>query len=287
MPVHACKVRYTDNDILQERQRMSQAAVQQQDEADFLVCEQDGVITAKFNRPKTRNALTFAMYEGLANLCRDVKTDGSVKAIIVTGADERAFAAGTDMAQFRDFSGPGDAIAYEEKIERVLTAIETCKVPTIAAISGACTGGGAGIAVACDLRIATEDSRFGFPIARTLGNCLSINNYARLVSLVGAGRVMDMILMARLIGAQDAQAIGLISEVVPDHAALAARAREMAETLGGHAPLTMSATKEALRRIRRGEREGNDFVVQCYTSEDFKEGMEAFLSKRKPQWKGR
>ena len=287
MPVHACKVRYTDNDILQERQRMSQAAVQQQDEADFLVCEQDGVITAKFNRPKTRNALTFAMYEGLANLCRDVKTDGSVKAIVVTGSDERAFAAGTDMAQFRDFSDPGDAIAYEEKIERIMTTIETCKVPTIAAISGACTGGGAALAIACDLRIATADARFGFPIARTLGNCLSLGNHARLVSLIGAGRVMDMILMARLIEAEDAQAIGLISEVVPDHAALMARANEMAEILGGHAPLTMRATKEAIGRVRRGEREDSDLIVSCYTSEDFKEGMEAFLGKRKPQWKGR
>ena len=265
---------------------MSQAAVQQ-DEAEFLVSEINGIITAKFNRPKTRNALTFAMYEGIADLCQNVKADGSVKAIIVTGVDEKAFAAGTDMAQFRNFSTPEDAIGYEDKIERVLTAIETCKVPTIAAISGPCTGGGAGIAVARDLRIATSDARFGFPIARTLGNCLSINNYARLVSLVGAGRVMDMILMARLIGAEDAQAIGLISEVLSDHTALMARANEMAETLGGHAPLTMRATKEALRRIRKGEREGSDFVVECYTSADFKEGMDAFLGKRKPEWTGR
>ncbi|MCB1472705.1 MAG: enoyl-CoA hydratase/isomerase family protein [Rhodobiaceae bacterium] len=256
-------------------------------EDDFLVSEDNGIIRAQFNRPRTRNALTFEMYEGLADLCRNVEADGSVKAIIVSGSDERAFAAGTDMAQFRDFSTPEDALAYEKKIEGILEAIETCPVPTIAAISGACTGGGAGIAVACDLRIASADARFGFPIARTLGNCLSLANYARLVSLIGAGRVMDLILMARLVPAEEARAIGLISEVLPDHAAVMARAGEMAETLGGHAPLTMRATKTALRRIRRGEHGDSDFVVQCYTSEDFKEGMEAFLGKRAPVWKGR
>lgn len=256
-------------------------------EDDFLVSEDNGIILARFNRTRTRNALTFAMYEGLADLCRNVETDGSVKAIIVTGADERAFAAGTDMAQFRDFAVPDDALGYEARIEAVLDAIETCPVPTIAAISGACTGGGAGIAAACDLRIATTDARFGFPIARTLGNCLSIANVRRLVALVGAGRVMDMILMARLVPAADALAIGLISEVVPDHAALMVRAEEMAETLGGHAPLTMRATKEALRRIRNLESEDADLIVQCFISDDFKEGMDAFLNKRAPKFKGR
>ena len=216
-----------------------------------------------------------------------VPDDGTVKAIIVTGADEKSFAAGTDMAQFRDFSTPEDALNYESKMDRVLTAIETCKVPTIAAISGACTGGGTAIAVACDLRIAAERSKFGFPIARTLGNCLSMNNYARLVALIGAGRVMDMILMARLIDASEAQRIGMVSEVLADFDAVKTRAQEMAETLAGHAPLTMRATKEALRRLRHGEREGSDFIVACYTSADFKEGMDAFLAKRPPQWKGR
>lgn len=254
---------------------------------DFLVENRDGIVWAVFNRPQTRNALTFAMYEGLQTLCAEVPDDGSVKAIIVHGADEKSFAAGTDMAQFRSFSTPEDGLNYEAKMERVFTTIETCKVPTIAAISGACTGGGAAIAAACDLRIAAERSKFGFPIARTLGNCLSMNNYARLAALMGAGRVMDMILMARLIEAPEAQRIGLISEVLPDFEAVKSRAQEMAETLAGHAPLTMRATKEALRRLRRGEREGSDFVVECYMSDDFKVGMEAFLAKRPPKWKGR
>jgi enoyl-CoA hydratase/carnithine racemase len=171
----------------------------------------------------------------------------------------------------------------------VLGAVEKCPVPTIAAISGACTGGGAGIAAACDIRIATADLKFGFPIARTLGNCLSIANLSRLAGLMGAGRVKEMIFTARLIGAEEAKAVGLIAEIVPDHAALIERADELAHLMASHAPITLRTTKEALRRLRTEgpQADDRDLVVEAYMSEDFKEGMEAFLSKRKPEWKGR
>ncbi len=245
------------------------------------------VMTVTLNRPESRNALTFDMYERLADICREREGDENVRALIITGAGEKAFAAGTDISQFRDFRTEADALAYEERIEGVLQAIETCAVPTIAAISGACTGGGAGIAASCDLRIAASRSRFGFPIARTLGNCLSIANYARLTALIGAGRVMNIILTARLVEAEEAASIGLISEVLPDHAALMVRARELAELVAGHAPLTMRATKEALRRLRQGRHDGSDLVTMCYMSDDFREGMEAFLPKRPAEWKGR
>lgn len=241
------------------------------------------------NRPQARNALTFAMYEGLAEICRTVPTDGSVKCLVVTGAGEKAFAAGTDMTQFRGFATEQDALDYEHRMDLVLGAVETCPLPTIAAISGACTGGGAGIAAACDIRLATADLRFGFPIARTLGNCLSISNLSRLSTLMGAGRVKEIIFTARLVGAEEAQQCGLISEVVADHAALLARTEELAEKLAGHAPITMRTTKEALRRLRidGAGADDKDLVVQAYMSEDFKEGMEAFLGKRRPDWKGR
>ena len=205
-----------------------------------------GVGRLVFDRPEQRNALTFAMYDRLREICEGMPTDGSVQALIVSGAGGRAFAAGTDMAQFRDFRTAEDAWAYEARIEAVLEAVERCPVPTVAAITGACTGGGAGIAAACDIRVATPDSRFGFPIARTLGNCLSASNLARLTALMGAGRVREMILTARLIGAEEAQRIGLIAEVADD---ALARAEEIAGTLAGHAPLTMRATKEAMRRL--------------------------------------
>jgi enoyl-CoA hydratase len=241
------------------------------------------------NRPQARNALTYAMYEGLAEICASVPDDGSVKAIVVTGAGEKAFAAGTDMRQFRDFSKPEDAIGYEHRMSRVLNDIETCRVPTIAAIAGACTGGGGAIAGVCDIRISTADLKFGFPIARTLGNTLAIENLTRMVALIGPGRVKELIFTSRLIGAEEAKAIGLISEIVPDHAALIERVTALTDQLAGHAPLTMRTIKEALRRLRVDGpgADDEDLVVEAYMSEDFKEGMEAFLAKRKPNWKGR
>jgi enoyl-CoA hydratase/carnithine racemase len=253
-----------------------------------VLIEVDGaVMMVTLNRPEARNALTFAMYERLAEICEGLRGDGATKALIIIGAGEKAFAAGTDIAQFRAFRSEEDAHAYEARIESVLSAIESCAVPTIAAISGACTGGGAGIAAACDLRIATRSLRFGFPIARTLGNCLSLENHARLAALIGAGRLMDIILTARLIEADEAKAIGLVSEVLADRFDLLRRARELAVLLAGHAPLTMRATKDALKRIRQGRRDGSDLISLCYNSEDFHEGLEAFLAKRKPTWKGR
>ena len=166
---------------------------------ELLYEAQDGIGLITFNRPQARNALTFAMYERLAEIAAD---PGSIRALVITGAGEKAFAAGTDIGQFRAFNGAEDAIAYEAKLDRVLGVLERCAVPTIAAISGACTGGGAGIAAACDLRIAAANVRFGFPIARTLGNCLSMANVARLAALIGPARVTDIIFTARLLDAK-------------------------------------------------------------------------------------
>ncbi|MEP3668824.1 MAG: enoyl-CoA hydratase-related protein, partial [Roseibium sp.] len=166
----------------------------------------DGVLWVAFNRPETRNALTFAMYDALANLCTSLPTNGSVRAIVISGKGGKAFAAGTDMSQFRDFKTAQDALDYEARIAQALDDLERCPVPTIAAINGACTGGGAAIAAACDLRITSASLKFGFPIARTLGNCLASDNLARLSDLMGAGRVREIIFTARLILAEEARA---------------------------------------------------------------------------------
>jgi enoyl-CoA hydratase/carnithine racemase len=256
---------------------------------ELLYERQEGIGRVTLNRPASRNALTFAMYERLAALCGEIDADPSLRALIITGAGEKAFAAGTDISQFRDFASPADAIAYEARIDRVLGALERCRVPTIAAIAGACTGGGAAIAASCDIRIGAANARFGFPIARTLGNCLSMNNYARLTALIGAARVKEIIFTARLVEAEEAQRIGLLSEVLPDHAALQERASALAVLLSGHAPLTLRATKEALRRLRDAAPppEDEDLILMCYMSADFREGMDAFLTKRTPVWSGR
>ncbi|HVA11839.1 MAG TPA: enoyl-CoA hydratase/isomerase family protein [Stellaceae bacterium] len=256
---------------------------------DELLYEvKDGIARVTFNRPQARNAFTFAMYERLAEICNGAEADRSIRAMVLTGTGDKAFASGTDIAQFKAFKTAEDAIAYEGRIDRVVGALEHCRVPTIAAIAGACTGGGGAIAAACDLRIAAANARFGFPVARTLGNCLSMGNYARLAALIGVARTKEIIFTARLVEAEEARSIGLVSEVLPDHAALMARADELAKHVASLAPLTLRATKEALHRLmaRIPPGEGQDLILMCYMSKDFREGMDAFLNKRPPQWQG-
>ncbi|MCA1513259.1 enoyl-CoA hydratase/isomerase family protein [Bradyrhizobium sp. NBAIM01] len=257
--------------------------------AEDLVFERDGGIgRITFNRPQARNAFTFAMYERLAAICEEANRDHDIKVLVLRGAGDKAFASGTDINQFREFRTPQDAVDYENRIDRVLTTLEQCRVATIAAINGFCTGGGAGIAAACDLRIGTKAAKIGFPIARTLGNCLSMSNVSRLTALIGAARVKDLIFTARLVDAGEAASVGLLGEVVDDLAALERRADEVARLVASHAPLTLNATKQAVSRLQRRltQDEGEDLILMCYTSQDFREGLDAFLNKRAPQWRG-
>jgi enoyl-CoA hydratase/carnithine racemase len=256
---------------------------------DILKNLDGGVLTVTLNRPEKYNALTFDMYDAITDICSNVPSDGSVKAIVFRGAGAKAFAAGTDISLFRNFETPEQGIAYEKNADKVFTALERCPVPTIAAITGACTGGGAGIAACCDMRIATRSLKFGFPIARTLGTCLSAATLARLVGLMGEAGVIDLIYTSRLIEAEEALRIGLVNELVEDHDAVVTRADALARQLAGHAPLTMRGTKELLRRLRHRQPpvEDDDLVGMVYTSADFREGLDAFLTKRKPNWQGR
>lgn len=243
-----------------------------------------GLIT--FNRPQARNALTFEMYESLAEICESIidnKVD--LRSLIITGAGDKAFAAGTDISRFKNFRTKEDAIGYERTMDRVLGVLESVPIPVVAAIRGACTGGGAAIAACCDIRIASDDLKFGFPIARTLGNCLSIANLSRLTTLLGTARTREILMTSRLIKIEEARSINLINESVADPLV---RAHELCEQMADNAPLTIAASKEGLRRLRvkAAEIEGDDLIISCYTSADFREGMDAFLNKRKPHWKG-
>ena len=260
----------------------------QQTDNDLLFEFKDGIGRLTFNRPQARNALTFRMYERLAEICQQANEDRAFKVLVLQGAGDKAFASGTDINQFRAFTTPEHALEYEGRIDRVLTALEQCRVPTVAAITGACTGGGAGIAACCDLRIGTKTTRIGFPIARTLGNCLSMSNISRLTALIGPARVKDLIFTARLVGAEEAASVGLLTEVVEDVPALQRRADEVATLIAGNAPLTLRATKQALARLQRRltREEGEDLILMCYMSRDFREGLDAFLNKRQPQWAG-
>jgi enoyl-CoA hydratase len=246
-----------------------------------------GALWITVDRRAARNAMTFAMYDRIAELCREANGDHTVRAVVLTGAND-AFVAGTDIAQFADFKTAEQAVAYERRMDAWLTSIEDLRVPTVAALRGPVVGGGLAIAAACDLRVASPTARFGVPVARTLGNCFSAANLARLAALVGVGRVKELVFTAKLVDAHEALAIGLVSEVVASEDALVPRVDELVRQLASYAPLTLHATKEMLRRIRARmlPDESADLVTLCYTSADFREGVRAFLERRPPVWKG-
>jgi enoyl-CoA hydratase len=262
----------------------------QESVANELLVERRGPVQwVTFNRPQARNALTWQMYDRLGQVCENVNRDQSVRALVFTGAGGQAFVAGTDISQFRDFRTEDDALRYEAGGSKLMEALESVRVPTIAAVAGACTGAGAAIAAACDLRIASPSARYGFPIARTLGNCLSMSNYARVSALIGISRLKDLIMRARLMDASEMLAAGMLSELTADEASLPRRAQEIAEEVAANAPLTLWATKVALRRLREAttpKDADRDLIIRCYLSRDFREGVEAFLAKRKPVWTG-
>ena len=184
-------------------------------DTDLLYERRGPTAVITFNRPQARNAMTFAMYEDLHRRCEEADEDDGVRVLVLRGAGGRAFVAGTDIRQFREFRTPSDGVAYEERIDRIVGRVELVGKPTIALVEGYAVGAGLAIAAACDLRVCTPDAQFGMPIARTLGNCLSMENYARLVSLIGPARTKELMFTARMASAREALDAGLTTEVVP------------------------------------------------------------------------
>jgi len=257
--------------------------------ADHLTLEQaDRVAVITVNRPEARNAMTFAMYEGLHDLCERLDADASVRAIILRGSGDKAFVSGTDIRQFQAFKTKEDALGYEARITRVLSRIHAMTKPTIAMIQGDAVGGGMFMSLACDLRLTAEHARFGAPVARTLGNFAAPFSLGLLAATVGPIRAREIVLTARLVDAVEAKAIGLVDQVHPA-AELPARVKELAGRIAELAPLTLAATKEAVRRMLAANSPGSleDLLLSCYLSDDFHEGARAFLEKRKANWQGR
>ncbi|MGB6105518.1 MAG: enoyl-CoA hydratase/isomerase family protein [Pusillimonas sp.] len=248
---------------------------------------QDGIASLLIDRPEARNAMTWSMYDALAAACDKLQDDPDVRVATIRGVGGKAFISGTDIEQFRDFSGAEDGVRYESAVEAYVSKLEKLPFPTLAIIDGYAMGGGLALAAACDFRIAAPEAVFGVPIARTLGNCLSANNTARLLASFGPDRVARMLILAESIKAEEAHACGFVHEIVAADQ-LEARAKVLCERLSGNAPLTMKAAKETMRRIIAGDSSSNeDLIRECYGSRDFRTGMDAFLEKKKPLWIGR
>jgi enoyl-CoA hydratase/carnithine racemase len=254
------------------------------------IYDTDGpVATLTFNRPEARNAMTWEMYDDLVAACERVDSDNAIRVLVFRGAGGKAFVAGTDIAQFQNFKNRDDGVKYEERLDGVLDRLERVTKPTIAQVEGVAAGGGCAIALTCDLRVATPEASFGIPIARTLGNCLSGTSYSRLLDIMGPGAVKDMLFTGRLIGGAEAHSLGIVNRLVPG-GEIEATVRALAAGIAANAPLTLRATKEMIRRVLAKRRlaagADADMVEMCYTSEDFREGVTAFLAKRKPVWTG-
>jgi enoyl-CoA hydratase/carnithine racemase len=248
----------------------------------------DGAVASVvFDRPEARNAMTWAMYESLVAICEQLRCDASVRVVRFRGAGGQAFVAGTDIGQFRSFSGGEDGIAYEQRIDTCMALLESLPMPTVAVLEGWAVGGGLAIAAACDFRMAAPGTQIGVPIARTLGNCLSMANVARLVAAFGRPRVQRLLLLAELLTVEEALACGWLLQVVPP-AELDAASQALCTRLASLAPVTQRVSKQALHRLLHRDLPGaEDLIRVCYGSDDFREGVRAFAGKRQPAWTGR
>jgi enoyl-CoA hydratase/carnithine racemase len=240
-----------------------------------------------FDHVAARNAMTVEMYQSLKTICEDLAKNPSVRVAILRGAGGKSFVSGSDIAQFSSFTSGDDGIRYEEGIDRYLAPLAILPIPTIAVIDGMTVGGGLAIASCCDFRISTPDARFGVPIAKTLGNCLSAGNVAWLVAHLGVHVVKRMLLLAELVTAPELLKQGYLLATYPAES-LEHEAHQLAERLMQLAPITQKSSKQALARIiGHNLPDCSDLIRECYGSQDFKNGVTAFLDGKPPIWTGK
>ena len=254
---------------------------------DLVVRRTPGLVEVVFNRPERHNAFTSGTYAGILELCAELCDDEEARVVVFRGAGGRAFAAGNEISEFTSLDGGQDGVAYEAKVGRVLRAIAELPQVTVAAVEGICVGGGLAVATHCDLRIATPGSRFGYPIARTLGNALSAFIVYRCASVFGESLTREMLLASRLVDVDRAHAVGAVMQVVPPEE-MDAELRALADGVAQASRMTITATKEQLLRhsdtYEVSPADDVERLEKVYGAADFREGVRAFLAKEKPRF---
>jgi enoyl-CoA hydratase/carnithine racemase len=243
-----------------------------------------------FNNPERRNAVSLEMWEATARILDAFERDKDVRVVVLTGAGDKAFVSGADISRFEDERANEEAIVrYNQTVERANTAVYDFPKPTIAMIRGYCVGGGVGLALSCDLRICSDDSRFAVPAAK-LGLGYPFHGLKKLVDVVGISFAKEIFYTARQFDAEEARVMGLVNRVVPA-AELDAYVKNYAQTIGENAPLTIATTKFTIGEVVKDEGKRDlaksaAMVKQCFESHDYTEGRRAFMEKRKPVFTG-
>ena len=256
----------------------------------FIVAKEEGLARIVVNRPERRNAFKAAMWKELSDILEGMAADSEIRVIIITGAGDTSFVSGADISEMTDRS-PGTESGYRiDAASSATQAVENIEKIVIAMINGYAIGGGCELAMACDLRVAAETARIGITSAR-IGICISLEHIKRLVDLVGPYRAKDILFTGRLLTAREALAAGLVDYVVPG-GELASFTSDLATRIAANAPLSVLGAKKSIHLLS-GNPNLNEvedafrFSRQCYLSEDFQEGVNAFLEKRKPEFRGR
>jgi enoyl-CoA hydratase/carnithine racemase len=259
---------------------------------DKMLSRKDGRVGyVIFNNPERHNAVSLDMWAATSRILEDFAKDDEVRVVVLTGAGGKAFVSGADISKFESERATLDATKhYNATVEKAYAGVQEFSKPTIAMIRGYCIGGGLGLAVCCDLRICSDNSRFAVPAAK-LGLGYSYAGLRRLVDVVGPAFAREIFFTARQFDAEEARAMGLVNRVVPE-AELEAYVKNYAETIAGNAPLTVKAVKYIVGEVTKDETKRNiarcgEMVDQCFASNDFIEGRRAFMEKRKPAFTGK
>jgi enoyl-CoA hydratase/carnithine racemase len=260
-------------------------------QTDKMLSRKEGKVGyLTFNNPERHNAVSLEMWEAASGFLEDFKNDKNIRVVVVTGAGGKAFISGADISKFEKERSTQEGVdRYNAAVDHANNAFYTFPKPTIAMIRGYCIGGGLGLAVCCDLRICSDNSRFGIPAAK-LGLGYSYPGVKRLSDLVGPSFAKEIFFTARQFDAEEARVMGLVNRVVPQ-AELEAYVKSYADTIAGNAPLTVKAAKFIGNETVRDESKRNparsaELVEQCFRSNDYTEGRRAFMEKRKPAFTG-